>query len=155
LTEETVNLTKGYDVVCGFTNDNINKETIDIMAENGIKLLAMRCAGFNNVSLKDINGHPMIEWVYKRAENAAVNKLVVATDDQRIYDAVKKFGGNVVMTSKEHENGTSRIIEVINNPEYSDFDFVINIQGDEPLIDIKSINLLANNYREEKSEIVA
>ena len=109
---------------------------------------------FEGKPLKDINGHPMIEWVYKRAENAAVDKLVVATDDQRIYDAVKNFGGNIVMTSKEHENGTSRIIEVINNPEYSDFDFVINIQGDEPLIDIKSINLLANNYREEKSEIV-
>ena len=55
LTEETANLTKGYDVVCGFANDNINKETIDIMIENGIKLLAMRCAGFNNVSLKDIH----------------------------------------------------------------------------------------------------
>ena len=55
LTEETANLTKGYDIVCGFANDNINKETIDIMAENGIKLLAMRCAGFNNVSLKDIH----------------------------------------------------------------------------------------------------
>ena len=52
LTEETANLTKGYDVVCGFANDNINKETIDIMAKNGIKLLAMRCAGFNNVSLR-------------------------------------------------------------------------------------------------------
>ena len=58
------------------------------------------------------------------------------------------------MTSKEHENGTSRIIEVINTPEYNDFDFIINIQGDEPLIDIKSINLLADNYRKEKSEIV-
>ena len=55
LTEETANLTKGYDVVCGFANDNINKETIDIMVENGIKLLAMRWAGFNNVSLKDIH----------------------------------------------------------------------------------------------------
>ena len=55
LTEETANLTKGYDIVCGFANDNINKETIDIMAKNGIKLLAMRCAGFNNVSLKDIH----------------------------------------------------------------------------------------------------
>ena len=55
LTEETANLTKGYDIVCGFANDNINKETIDIMAKNGIKLLAMRCAGFNNVSLKDVN----------------------------------------------------------------------------------------------------
>lgn len=54
LTEETVDLTKGFDVVCAFTNDDINKNVIDGMAENGIKLLAMRCAGFNNVDLKAI-----------------------------------------------------------------------------------------------------
>ena len=109
---------------------------------------------FEGKPLKDINGHTMIEWVYKRAENADIDKLVVATDDERIFNTVKNFGGNAVMTSKEHENGTSRIIEVINTPEYNDFDFIINIQGDEPLIDIKSINLLADNYRKEKSEIV-
>ena len=55
LNEETVDLSKGYEVVCAFTNDTINKNVVDIMAENGVKLLAMRCAGFNNVSLKDIN----------------------------------------------------------------------------------------------------
>ena len=55
LNEETVDLSKGYEVVCAFTNDTINKNVIDVMAENGVKLLAMRCAGFNNVSLKDIN----------------------------------------------------------------------------------------------------
>ena len=55
LSEETAHLTKGYDVVCAFTNDDINKETIDLISENGLKLLAMRCAGFNNVSLKDIH----------------------------------------------------------------------------------------------------
>ena len=55
LSLENVNLTKEYDVVCAFTNDDIGKETIDAMAENGVRLLAMRCAGFNNVSLKDIN----------------------------------------------------------------------------------------------------
>ena len=54
LSLENVNLTKEYDVVCAFTNDDISKGTIDAMAENGVKLLAMRCAGFNNVSLKDI-----------------------------------------------------------------------------------------------------
>lgn len=54
LSEETANLTKDYDVVCAFANDTIDKATIDIMAKNGIKLLAMRCAGFNNISLKDI-----------------------------------------------------------------------------------------------------
>ena len=109
---------------------------------------------FEGKPLKDINGNTMIEWVYKRTENADIDKLVVATDDERIFNNVKNFGGNAVMTSKEHENGTSRIIEVINTPEYNDFDFIINIQGDEPLIDIKSINLLADNYRKEKSEIV-
>ena len=109
---------------------------------------------FEGKPLKDINGNTMIEWVYKRAENADIDKLVVATDDERIFNTVKNFGGNAVMTSKEHENGTSRIIEVINTPEYNNFDFIINIQGDEPLIDIKSINLLADNYRKEKSEIV-
>ena len=55
LNEETVDLSKGYEVVCAFTNDTVNKNVIDMMAENGVKLLAMRCAGFNNVSLKDIN----------------------------------------------------------------------------------------------------
>jgi 3-deoxy-manno-octulosonate cytidylyltransferase len=58
------------------------------------------------------------------------------------------------MTSNNHKNGTSRIIEVINKEKYKDFDFVINIQGDEPLIDIKSINILADNYRSQKSEII-
>lgn len=54
LSEETADLSKGYDVVCAFTNDNIDKATIDILAENNIKLLAMRCAGFNNIDLKEI-----------------------------------------------------------------------------------------------------
>ena len=109
---------------------------------------------FEGKPLKDICGHAMIEWVYKRAKNADIDEIVVATDDERIFKAVEKFGGNVVMTSENHQNGTSRIIEVINKSEYKNYDFIINIQGDEPLIDIESINILANNYRNEKSEIV-
>lgn len=93
LTEETANLTKGYDVVCGFANDNINKETIDIMAENGVKLLAMRCAGFNNVSLNDIHNrfkvvrvpayspHAIAEYTVGLilAVNRKINKAYVRT----------------------------------------------------------------------------
>ena len=109
---------------------------------------------FEGKPLKDICGHAMIEWVYKRAKNADIDEIVVATDDERIFKAVEKFGGNVVMTAENHQNGTSRIIEVINKSEYENYDFIINIQGDEPLIDIESINILANNYRNEKSEIV-
>ena len=104
--------------------------------------------------LKEINGHKMIEWVYKRAKEANIDELVVATDDKRIYDEVLSFGGKAIMTSSKHENGTQRIVEVISIEKYKNYDFIINIQGDEPLIDIKSINLLADNYRREKSEIV-
>ena len=111
-------------------------------------------ARFEGKPLKDIEGHPMIEWVYRRTENAHIDNLVVATDDERIFEAVIKFGGKVVMTSKEHENGTSRITEVINIPDYENYDFVINIQGDEPLIDIESVNLIADCYRKEKAEII-
>ena len=109
---------------------------------------------FEGKPLKEIMGYPMIEWVYKRSEQSNIDELVVATDDERIFEAVKKFGGNVIMTSKDHENGTSRIVEVIENEKYKNFDFIINIQGDEPLIDIHSINLLADNYRKERSEII-
>ena len=109
---------------------------------------------FEGKPLKNIEGHTMIEWVYKRAEKADIDDLVVATDDERIYKTVQKFGGKAVMTSERHENGTSRIIEVIGNECYKEYDFIINIQGDEPLIDVDSINLLADSYRKEKSEIV-
>ena len=93
LSLENVHLTKGYDVVCAFTNDDIGKETIDAMAENGVRLLAMRCAGFNNVSLKDIHNrfkvvrvpayspHAIAEYTVGLilAVNRKINKAYVRT----------------------------------------------------------------------------
>ena len=93
LSLENVHLTKGYDVVCAFTNDDIGKETIDAMAENGLRLLAMRCAGFNNVSLKDIHNrfkvvrvpayspHAIAEYTVGLilAVNRKINKAYVRT----------------------------------------------------------------------------
>ena len=93
LSLENVHLTKGYDVVCAFTNDDIGKETIDAMAENGVRLLAMRCAGFNNVSLKDIHNrfkvvrvpayspHAIAEYTVGLilAVNIKINKAYVRT----------------------------------------------------------------------------
>ena len=93
LSLENVHLTKGYDVVCAFTNDDIGKETIDAMAENGVRLLAMRCAGFNNVSLKDIRNrfkvvrvpayspHAIAEYTVGLilAVNRKINKAYVRT----------------------------------------------------------------------------
>jgi len=87
---------------------------------------------FEGKALADILGKPMIQRVYERAINAkTVNELVVATDDQRIFDTVKNFGGKVIMTS-QHPTGTDRIAEVARN---SDTDIIVNIQGDEPLIE--------------------
>ena len=98
--------------------------------------------------LKDICGHTMIEWVYKRAKLSKLDEVVVATDDMRIYEEVERFGGKVVLTSKEHENGTSRIAEVCE--KYGEYDVIINVQGDEPLIEPEMINSLIDSF-EDKS----
>ncbi len=82
--------------------------------------------------LKDIAGKPMIQHVYERALAArSLDSVIVATDDERIVRAVKKFGGRAVMTSADHPNGTSRAAEAVKGEVV---DIVINIQGDEPLI---------------------
>ena len=92
--------------------------------------------------LADIAGKPMIQRVYERAIRAErPSKVLVATDHQGVYDVVKGFGGQVMLTSPNHPTGTDRLAEVAANmPEY---DIIINIQGDEPLIEPKVIDQLA------------
>lgn len=103
--------------------------------------------------LKKIHGHTMIEWVYKRAKKSGLDELVVATDDKRIYDEVLSFGGKAIMTSEKHPNGTSRIAEVCE--KMNDYDVIINIQGDEPLIEADMINSLINTFKENKDLVMA
>lgn len=98
--------------------------------------------------LKDICGHTMIEWVYKRCKKSKLDDVIVATDDERIFKEVLNFGGKAFMTSKNHSNGTSRIAELCE--KISDFDVVINIQGDEPLIEAEMIDSLINSFVEDK-----
>lgn len=97
--------------------------------------------------LKDICGHTMIEWVYKRTKLSNLDEVVVATDDERIYKEVERFGGKAILTSKEHENGTSRIAEVCT--KYEDYDVIVNVQGDEPLIEPEMINSIINSFKED------
>ena len=93
-----------------------------------------------------IHGKTMIQRVYERARLAgSLSKVVVATDDQRIYDHVKQFGGEVVMTSPSHPSGTDRCAEVLKTSG-NDCDLVINIQGDEPYIHPQQIDLLVNCF---------
>jgi len=87
---------------------------------------------FPGKSLVDICGKPMIQHVYERASEVELfEQVIVATDDTRIRDAVLKFGGVAQMTSTEHRTGTDRLAEVAKD---LDADIVVNIQGDEPLI---------------------
>lgn len=102
---------------------------------------------FEGKPLEIIHGKTMIEWVYKRSLSSKLDKVVVATDDDRIVEVVKSFGGEVILTSRDHETGTDRIAEVAQN--YRDFDVIINVQGDEPLIESSMINSLITPFIEE------
>jgi 3-deoxy-manno-octulosonate cytidylyltransferase (CMP-KDO synthetase) len=94
----------------------------------------------------------MIQRVYEQcSKSTTLDKLIVATDDQRIADHVKLFGGNVTLTSINHQSGTDRCAEVANN--YPEFDFLINIQGDEPMINPDQIDLLCKCFENPNASI--
>ncbi len=98
--------------------------------------------------LIEVNGKPIIQWVYEKAQQAKLaDIIIVATDDERIFNAVKAFGGNVEMTSVNHKCGSDRIREVVErHPEIS---YIVNLQGDEPLIKSESIDAVARNVQED------
>ncbi len=102
-----------------------------------------------------LGGVSVIERVYRQV-SLAVEDVVVATDDQRIFDAVEAFGGGVVMTSTEHKSGTDRCYEAYTKvaADRGEFDVVVNVQGDEPFIKPEQINLLVECFeRDEAVEI--
>lgn len=89
---------------------------------------------FEGKPLADICGRPMIQHVYEKAAGVdVVSYVAVATDDKRIFERVKGFGGNAVMTSPRHRSGTDRIAEAADTLGLDDADIVVNIQGDQPL----------------------
>jgi 3-deoxy-manno-octulosonate cytidylyltransferase (CMP-KDO synthetase) len=101
--------------------------------------------------LLDIMGKPMIQHVYEKASQG-LDEVYVATDDRRVYDAVISFGGKVVMTSGQHQTGTNRCLEasqIIEKATNIHFDVIINIQGDEPLLDPRQLNVLMNCFTDE------
>lgn len=88
--------------------------------------------------LLDIGGKPMVQWVYERAKKAKlVRDVMVATDDKRVMSAVERFGGKAVMTSSSHRSGTDRIAEAAGS---LNADVIVNVQGDEPLIEPEMID---------------
>lgn len=104
--------------------------------------------------LADICGKPMICRVYDRAKLAKrVEKTVVATDDERVKRAVEEDGGEAVMTRKDHNSGTDRLAEAVAG--YPDMNLVINVQGDEPLIEPNVIDRLAAAFDDDEDLMMA
>ena len=107
---------------------------------------------FPGKPLVDILGKSMIQRVYECVSASNLSKVVVATDDERIFDHVVGFGGEAIMTAADHHTGTDRCVEAYKLIG-EEFDAVINIQGDEPVINPKQLDLLAFCFNDEQCEI--
>jgi 3-deoxy-manno-octulosonate cytidylyltransferase (CMP-KDO synthetase) len=124
---------------------------------NFIGIIPARFAStrFPGKPLVNINGKPMIQRVYEQASKS-LKTVVVATDDQRIKNAVLNFGGQVVMTSSQHRSGTDRCAEAVELASQmfkEKFDVVVNIQGDEPFIQPEQIKLLMSIFADKTTQI--
>lgn len=108
---------------------------------------------FPGKPLVDIQGKSMIQRVYEQAKkSSSLSSVIVATDDTRIADHVKDFGGEVCMTSTEHPSGTDRCAEVVEKLQLT-CDAVVNIQGDEPFINPAQIDLLCSCFNDPRTEL--
>lgn len=95
--------------------------------------------------LADIGGKPMIQWVYEQSLLAGAERVIIATDDRRVEQVVKGFGGIVCMTSPDHQSGTERLAEVVSLMGIEDDHIIVNVQGDEPLVPPAIIRQVADN----------
>jgi len=103
--------------------------------------------------LLKINGISIISHVFKKAEQANIGDVIVAAEDQEIIDDVKKNGGQAVLTKKKHETGTDRIYEVLQKFDNSNIDLIMNLQGDEPLMNIEDIRNLNEQMIKNRSQL--
>jgi len=108
---------------------------------------------FPGKPLANIRNKPMVQWVVERVKKApSISDVIVATDDQRIYDAVRNFGGRAEMTSLKHFSGSDRVAEVAGREKC---DIVVNVQGDEPLIPPENLDLVVQSLNNDPSLQVA
>ena len=102
--------------------------------------------------LLKINGLSIISHVVRKAKQANIGEVIVAAEDQEIIDDVENNGGKAILTSNEHKTGTDRIYEALKKLRLNDVDLVMNLQGDEPLMNIEDIKNLNNQMIKNKSE---
>ncbi len=107
---------------------------------------------FPGKPLIDLKGKSMIQRVYEGASKCTLfNEVVVATDDERIFNHVTAFGGRVQMTSSNHQSGTDRCGEVLSH--FPEAELVVNIQGDEPLVDARQLEVLIHAFNDSSVQI--
>ncbi len=123
------------------------------MKRKRIKVLAVIPARYGSIRLPAkplalINGKPMIQWVYENVKKCSlVDKVIVATDDKRIFDIVKNFNGEAMMTASYHKSGSDRVAEVAKKISS---EIVLNVQGDEPMITPNVLNKIINEFYRNK-----
>jgi 3-deoxy-manno-octulosonate cytidylyltransferase (CMP-KDO synthetase) len=105
--------------------------------------------------LLDIAGKTMIQRVYEQAKKSQARQVLIATDDERIYNAAKKIGADVCMTRADHVSGTDRLQEVAQQQQWAGDTIVVNVQGDEPLIPPSVINQVAANLFHAEQALMA
>ena len=114
------------------------------------RLSATRLPGKPLLKINDIS---IISHVYKRAKEANIGEVIVAAEDQEIVNDVKNNGGNAILTSDKHKTGTDRIYEAYQKLNLDNIDFIMNLQGDEPAINIKDILNLNQMMIDHKAKI--
>lgn len=126
-------------------SDNANKTAIIIPARYGSTRLEGK-------PLLEVENKPIIQWVVETAKSVdGVDYVIVATDDERIFNVCKKFGADVEMTSSEHRSGTDRIAEVADR--HPDIKYIVNLQGDEPMMPKDAIQLVVESLKNNNADI--
>jgi 3-deoxy-manno-octulosonate cytidylyltransferase (CMP-KDO synthetase) len=98
--------------------------------------------------LLKIGGRPLIQWVWERAQSSGAASVIIATDDVRIQEAARSFGAECAMTRSTHASGTDRVAEVAEQRHFGDDEVIVNLQGDEPLIEPQLVADLAQALRQ-------
>lgn len=94
--------------------------------------------------LIEVNGRPLIQWVYDQALKSAADRVVVATDDDRVLQCVTTFGGEAIITSDDHQSGTDRLNQAAQLLNLDSTTTIVNVQGDEPMMEPELINAVAD-----------
>ena len=110
---------------------------------------------FPGKPLAMLGGHPIVEWVWRRATDALGQPAIVATDDERIVQTVESFGGRAMMTRDDHRSGTDRCGEVVRRLQEAGehYDVVVNVQGDEPFINREQLTTLVRRFEQPEVQI--